>query len=101
MECNKSLVLTFLLRFILASGFLFLFVQCIWKVAKRERASQITVEESDNYFPALNICPIYKEKSLIIKTNDNYTLEDLDKLPSLINIIGIKIEVYREGINDA
>ena len=100
MECNKSFVLTFLLRLILASGFLFLFVRCIWKVASKERAFQITVEEADDYFPALNICPYYKEKSLIIKSNDNYTLEDLDKLPSLLNIIDIKIEVYKEGSDD-
>ena len=43
---------------------------------------------------------LYKEKSLIIKSNDNYTLEDLDKLPSLLNIIDIKIEVYKEGSDD-
>ena len=100
MECNKSFVLTFLLKFILASGFLFLFVQCIWKVASQERAFQITVEESADYFPALNICPFYKEKSLIIKSNENYTLKDLDKLPSLVDIIQIEIEVYKEGSDD-
>ena len=100
MEFNKSSVLTFILRFILATTFLSLFVKSIWKVALNEKAFQITVEDSDDYFPALNICPYYKEKSLIIKSNDNYTLEDLDKLPSLLNIIDIKIEVFEEGSDE-
>ena len=100
MEFNKSSVLTFILRFILTTTFLSLFVKSIWKVALKERAFQITVEESDDYFPALNICPYYKEKSFIIKSNDNYTLEDLDKLPSLLNIIDIKIEVFEEGSDE-
>ena len=100
MECNKSLVFKTILRLILATTFLSLFVKSIWKVVLNDKGFRITVEESNNYFPALNICPYYKEKSLIIKSNDNYTLEDLDKLPSLLNIIDIKIEVYMEGSDD-
>ena len=100
MECNKSLVFKTILRLILATTFLSLFVKSIWKVALNEKSFRITVEESDDYFPALNICPYYKEKSLIIKSNDNYTIEDLDKLPSLLNIIDIKIEVYMEGSDE-
>ena len=100
MECSKPLVLKTTLRLALATIFIFMFVKSIWKVALKERAFQITVEESDDYFPALNICPYYKEKSFIIKSNDNYTLEDLDKLPSLLNIIDIKIEVYMEGSDE-
>ena len=100
MECNKSLVFKTILRLILAITFLSLFVKSIWKVALNDKASRITVEESDNYFPALNICPIYKEKSLTIKSNDNFTLVDLDKLPSLVNIIDVKILVYKEGSDD-
>ena len=97
MECNKSLVLKTILRLTLTTTFLFMFVKSIWKVALNEKAFRITAEESDNYFPALNICPMYNKKSLTIKSNDNYTLEDLDKLPSLVNIIEIKIVVYKEG----
>ena len=100
MECNKSLVFKLTLRLILATTFLSLFVKSIWKVVLNEKSFRITVEEPDSYFPALNICPYYKEKSLIIKSNDNYTLEDLDKLPSLLNIIDRKIEVYTEGSDD-
>ena len=97
MECNKSLVLKTLLKLTLASSFLILFVKGIWKVALNEKAFRITVEERDHYFPALNICPIYKEKSLTIKSNDNYTLEDLEKLPFLGDIIRLEIEVYEDG----
>ena len=100
MECNKSLVFKTILRLILATTFLSLFVKSILKVVLNDKGFKITVEESNNHFPALNICPYYKEKSLIIKSNDNYTLEDLDKLPSLLNIIDIKIEVYTEGSDD-
>ena len=97
MECNKSLVFKTILRLILATTFLSLFVKSIWKVVLNDKGFRITVEESNNYFPALNICPYYKEKSLIIKSKDNYTLKDLDKLPSLVDIIQIEIEVYKEG----
>jgi hypothetical protein len=97
MECNKFLVLKTLLRLTLATTFLFLFVKGICKVALNEKAFRITVGEQDNYFPALNICPRYKEKSLTIKSNDNYTLEDLEKLPFLGKIIRLEIEVYKDG----
>ena len=100
MECNTFLVLNTILRLTLATTFLFLFFKGIWKVALNEKSFRITVEEPDSYFPALNICPFYKEKSLIIKSNDNYTLNDLNKLPSLVDIIQIVIEVYKEGSDD-
>ena len=97
MECNTFLVLKTILRLTLATTFLCLFLKSIWKVVLNEKSFRITVEESDSYFPALNICPYYKEKSLIIKSKDNYTLKDLDKLPSLVDIIQIEILVYKEG----
>ena len=97
MECNTFLVLKTILRLTLAITFLCLFFKSIWKVVLNEKSFRITVEEPDSYFPALNICPYYKEKSLIIKSKDNYTLKDLDKLPSLVDIIQIEIEVYKEG----
>ena len=97
MECNTFLVLKTILRLTLATTFLCLFFKSIWKVVLNEKSFRITVEESDSYFPALNICPYYKEKSLIIKSKDNYTLKDLDKLPSLVDIIQIEIQVYKEG----
>ena len=100
MECNTFLVLKTILRLTLAITFLCLFFKSIWKVVLNEKSFRITVEEPDSYFPALNICPYYKEKSLIIKSKDNYTLKDLDKLPSLVDIIDIKIEIYMEGSGD-
>ena len=97
MECNTFLVLKTILKLTLATTFLFLFVRGIWKVALNEKAFRITVKERNHYFPALNICPIYKEKSLTIKSYDNYTLEDLEKLPSLWEIITLELEVYKDG----
>ena len=66
-------------------------------LAKHEKTTKITVEDVDFIYPTINICPSYNAEyndSIIISIKDNYTLKDIEHLPSLLTILKPKILLY-------
>ena len=97
MQCNKFLCLN-LLRLILAATFIYLFGSRVVLLASKEKANRITFEKGDLIFPSINICPSYNSKyndSMIINLKDNYTLEDVEQLPSLLTVIQPQLELWQ------
>ena len=67
-------------------------------LASKEKANRITFEKGDLFFPSINICPSYNNKyndSIIINLKDNYTLEDIEQLPSLLTIVQLKLQLWQ------
>ena len=48
--------------------------------------------------PSFSICPYYSDNSSGIKTDGNYTAEDVEKLPSLLDVIDAELLIYGSGI---
>ena len=92
MKCTKALFL-YVLKFILAVFFIILFIQSIFKLALNEKGTKFSVEDGDFILPSLNICPTYNE-SLMINIKDNYTLEDLEQLPSMLSLLKPELQIY-------
>ena len=96
MKCTKALFL-YVLKFILAVFFIILFIQSIFKLALNEKGTKFGIEVGDYSLPSLNICPSYNgnvNQSLIINIKDNFTLDDLEQLPSMISILQPELQIY-------
>ena len=98
MELNKTLVFN-ILRVFLAVTFLYLFVNRICKFFSDEIGTKITVDEYGGLvMPSFSICPYNLDNSSVIKLDRNYTAEDVEKLPSLMEVIDIELLIYGAGI---
>ena len=95
-KCTKALFLN-LSKFILAVVFIYLFIKSIYKFKSNEKGTKFGIEVGDYSLPSLNICPSYNgnvNQSLIINIKDNFTLEDLEQLPSMISILQPELQIY-------
>ena len=62
--------------------------------------TRFSIEDDTGDFPSLNICPSYNvgyNHSLLIDLQDNYTLDDLEKLPSMRALLHPKYQIYKES----
>jgi hypothetical protein len=97
-ELNKTLVFN-ILRFFLATIFLYMFVIGLCKFFSDEIGTKITIDENGGLvLPSFSICPYYSDNSSGINPNGNYTAEDVEKLPSLMDVIDAELQIYGSGI---
>ena len=48
--------------------------------------------------PSFSICPYNLDNSSVVKLDRSYTAEDVEKLPSLMEVIDIELLIYGAGI---
>ena len=97
MQYTKRRVFLYIVKLTLAGGFMYLFGSRLLKVSENEIATKFTVEDGIKHFPSLNICPAYNganDHSLLIHFQDNYTLDDLNKLPKAMTLLQPEVRIY-------
>ena len=86
---------------LLSAAFVYTFISSFIKLGRDEIGSK-TYEKSENFphrFPSLVICPwIYNRKSNVpeITLKNNFTLEDIEKLPRIQDLVTVEITVKEE-----
>ena len=97
LEINKTLAFN-ILRFVLTAIFLYFFVTGIHKLIRNEIGTKITIDDEEkSNLPSFNICPYYTDNKKAIDMTDNYTAEDVEKLPSLLEVLDAQLEIYSQN----
>ena len=96
-KLNKTLAFN-ILRFALTVIFLYYFVTGIQKLIRNEIGTKVTVDnKGKSVLPSFNICPYYANNAFSIDMMDNYTAEDVEKLPSLLELLDAELEIYGQN----
>ena len=96
LEINKTFAFN-ILRLGLTVIFLYFFVTGIHKLIRNEVGTKITIDKEKSVLPSFNICPHYTDNKKAIDMTDNYTAEDVEKLPSLLEVLDAQLEVYGQN----
>ena len=97
LEINKTLAFN-ILRFVLTAIFLYFFVTGIHKLIRNEIGTKITIDDEEkSALPSFSICPYYTDNKKAIDMTDNYTAEDVEKLPSLLEVLDAQLEIYSQN----
>ena len=96
-KLNKTLAFN-ALRFVLTVIFLYYFITGIQKLIRNEIGTKITIDDEEkSVLPSFNICPYYTDNKKAIDMTDNYTVEDVEKLPSLLEVLDAQLEIYGQN----
>ena len=96
-KLNKTLAFN-ALRFALTVIFLYYFITGIQKLIRNEIGTKITIDDEEkSVLPSFNICPYYTDNKKAIDMTDNYTVEDVEKLPSLLEVLDAQLEIYGQN----
>ena len=100
MQCTETTLFLHTTKLILAGIFVFLFCIKFIEVLDNDIATRFSVEDDTGNFPSLNICPSYNivyNHSLLINFQDNYTLDDLERLPSMTTLLHLEYVIFKES----
>ena len=100
MHWTKKTLFLHTAKLFLAGAFISLLCMRFIQMLNNDIGTRFSVEDDTGDFPSLNICPTYNvmfNHSLLIDLQDNYTLDDLEKLPSMRALLQPKYMIYKES----
>ena len=93
MKINKAIAFK-ILYMLLSIVFMFLFGINVKELVSNEHSTKITAEKRKLALPSFNICPFTPYDPQAIKIFDNFTVEDIVRLPSVFEFLSVELQVY-------